>query len=66
MCPLIESFRHWDVLVRVYGAGSLQELVEAQDPLVKDPLGSLKDWTAGVEVPVITVAFKVKVVPEGH
>jgi hypothetical protein len=41
------------------------ELVEAEDPLVEDPLRPFEDGAAGVKVSQVALALSIKVVPTG-
>jgi hypothetical protein len=41
------------------------ELIEAEDPLVEDPLRPFEDGAAGVEVSKVAFALSIKVVPTG-
>jgi len=45
-------------------AGKVLKLIEVENPLVQDPLGTLDDRAASVKAPLLSVTFPVQVIPE--
>jgi hypothetical protein len=53
---IIKSYRVWNVLPMIGGAWKLLELIEAVDPFVEDPLGTLQNGTPSVRRSVVSVS----------